>query len=457
MATLRVLVVDDEKWVRWSIGERLAAEGYEVLEAADGAAAAKIFAEGHADLALLDLGLPDMDGLALLKTARSAAHEIPVIVVTGHSSVDAAVEAMKCGATDYITKPFKMDDLVRAVKRAAEWASARSRTSPEGSPAAAGFGLDSLIGESRAMVEIKALVARVAQSETTTVLLLGESGTGKDMIARAIHYESSRVEEPFVNITCTALPEPLLESELFGYEKGAFTDATTQKKGLFEIAANGTVFLDEIAEMRPSLQAKLLRVLEDKAFKRVGGTADIAVDVRVIAATNRDIDEAMRQGRFRQDLYYRLSTVPIVIPPLRDRGSDIPLLANHFLRTYNYEFHQHFRELAPDTIDKLAAYDWPGNVRELRNVIERAALLGSGDRITGDDVVLGRSALGFSAQANQPAVQLPQEGCNLAAVEKDLVRQALERTQGNQTKAAALLGITRDQIRYKIEKHGLRG
>lgn len=454
MAT-RVLIVDDEKLIRWALRERFEKEGFDVEEAQDAATAAKAMDANAADLVLLDLRLPDGDGLALLKRIREEHPDVPVIMITAFSSVDSAVEAMKNGAFDYVTKPFNLDELILTVRRALETTGWRRQATNHVNAQKARFGLSSIIGETPQMVEIKSLVRRIARSETTTVLLLGESGTGKDMLARAIHYESTRVDKPFMDITCTALPEPLLESELFGYEKGAFTDAKVQKKGMFEIADGGTAFLDEIAEMRPALQAKLLRVLEDKAFKRLGGTADIRVDVRVIAATNRDIDQAMHQGRFREDLYYRLSTLPIVIPALRERKDDIPLLANHFLRTYNYEFHQSFRELSPDAIRRLIDYDWPGNVRELRNAIERAALLGTGDAIRADDVVLGRSAFRTVPLDERDAFKLPPRGCSLAEVERALLEQALERTEGNQVRSASLLGITRDQVRYKMAKYGL--
>jgi len=426
-----------------------------VIGAPDGATAERLLQGANFDLALLDLRLPDTDGISLLKKAHDVIPDLPVIIITAYSSVDGAVEAMKSGAVDYVTKPFNMDELAMTVRRAIENASMRRRLSDHVSEEKARFGLENIIGESRAMTEIKALIRRIARSETTTVLLLGESGTGKDMMARAVHYESNRVDRPFVNITCTALPETLLESELFGYEKGAFTDARVQKKGLFEVATEGSVFLDEIADMRPSLQSKLLRVLEEKAFKRIGGTDDVTVDVRVIAATNRDIDDAMRTGRFREDLYYRLSTVPIQIPPLRERSDDIPLLVAHFLRQYNHEFHQNYRDFAPDAMRKLLSYAWPGNVRELRNVIERAALLGTGETILSDDIVLGRSALRRPAQENEHVAVLPEQGCKLEDVERDLVCQALDRTRGNRTQAAELLGLTRDQIRYKVEKYQL--
>ena len=449
----RILVVDDERLIRWSLHERLAAEGYEVVEAADGAAARNLAAKEAFDLALLDLRLPDADGLALAKEFHESHPDLPVIIITALSTVESAVEAMKCGAVDYVTKPFNMDALTIAVHKAIETESLRRRVSSAVDAQKAQFGLANIVGSSAQMLEIKALIQRVAQSEATTVLLLGESGTGKDMVARAIHYESRRVDKPFVNITCTALPESLLESELFGYEKGAFTDAKSQKKGLFEFASGGTVFLDEIGEMGAALQTKLLRVLEEKAFKRLGGTRDIAVDVRIIAATNRDLDAAIRQSRFREDLYYRLSTIPIVIPPLRERPEDIRLLAEHFLGLYGAEFNRGFKGFSPEASARLKKYEWPGNVRELRNVIERATLLGAGDVLRSEDIILGRSAFRSLSGSGKHIVRLPEQGCNLAEVEKDLVIQALERTQGNRTHAAKLLGLTRDQIRYKVAKY----
>jgi len=456
----RILVVDDEKLIRWSLRERLSVEGYEILEAADGAEADKIIEREEFDLALLDLRLPDASGMTLLRKIHGVRPDLPVIIITAFSSVDGAVEAMKNGAVDYITKPFNMDEMAMIVNRAIEMAAMRHQISSQVNEQKARFGVANIIGKSPEILEVVNLVRRVALSETTAVLLLGESGTGKDLVARAIHYESNRADKPFVNITCTALPASLLESELFGHERGAFTDAKTQKKGLFEVASGGSVFLDEIGDMEPPLQAKLLRVLEDKAFKRIGGTQDIPVDARIIAATHRDLDERIREGHFREDLYYRLSTVPILVPPLRERGDDVALLANHFLGAYEYEFHHHARGFSPDALEKLQAYPWPGNVRELRNAIERAALLGTGEAITGDDIVLGRGVLsGGAIRASAPSqdhlMVLPPDGCILEVVEKDLLRQALERTGGNRTQAAELLGLTRDQVRYKVEKYDL--
>lgn len=450
----RILVVDDEKLIRWSLRERLTADGHEVSDAADGRTAEELLRSQPFDLALLDLKLPDGDGMALLRVAHQYQPALAVLMITAHSSVTSAVEAMKQGAYDYVSKPFDMDQLSITVARALESHALRHTLTAELTQKKKRFGIASILGTSKRFREIKEVVCKVAASESTTVLLLGETGTGKDMIGRAIHYESSRVENPFMNITCTAMPETLIESELFGYEEGAFTNAAGSKVGLFELAHKGSVFLDEIGDMPTSLQGKLLRVLEDKTFRRIGGTKDICVDCRIIAATNRDLAKLMEEGKFRDDLYYRLSTVPILLPPLRDRLEDVPLIAAHFLEFYKRKLGRHFEGFTPSAQKKLLGYHWPGNVRELRNVVERAVLLSTGKDIDADDVVLGRDerrAPGMAAFS----VVLPPKGCDLAEVERELVAQALERTQGNQTRAAELLGLSRDQIRYKIEKYAI--
>jgi DNA-binding NtrC family response regulator len=448
----RVLIVDDEKLIRWSIAERLKKEGFECREAPDGAEAAAAISRESVDLVLLDLKLPDADGLTLLKQFQEQAPDIPVLIMTAYSSIDTAVEAMKRGAHDYLTKPFNLDELVLSVRRALETTALRREAGQRLRESKERFGIRNVVGTSKKMRDILDLVRKVARSDASTVLLRGESGTGKDVIARAIHYESARAHASFMNITCTALPDTLLESELFGHERGAFTDAKTQKRGLLELADGGSLFLDEIGDMSANLQAKLLRVLEERNFRRVGGTVDVRVDVRVIAATNRDLEKAIRDRTFREDLYYRLNIIPITLPPLRERPEDIPDLVEHFLAYYSREFKRPFKAVTPEALARLKVHAWPGNVRELRNVLERACLLAASDTLGPDDLLLGRMAP--AAEAARPFV-LPAGGLVLEDLERDLVTQALERAGGNQTKAAALLGISRDQLRYRMEKHGI--
>lgn len=451
----RLLVVDDEKLIRWSLRERLGLDGHTVIECPDGAEARRRLMADSVDLALFDLRLPDTDGMSLLKWARELYPDLPVIIITAYSSVDNAVQAMQAGASDYITKPFNMDELALKVQRALDASTLRVRVSSETHAQQTRFGLASLLGESAVMQQFRLLIAKIARSETPTVLILGETGSGKGLVAKALHYESSRADRPFMNITCTALPEHLLESELFGHEKGAFTDAKSLKRGLFELADGGTVFLDEVGDLSLALQAKLLRVLEDKTFRRVGGTVDIAVDIRIVAATNRDLDKAIEQEAFRPDLYYRLSMMPVTLPPLREREGDVPLLAAHFAQQCACESGRPGMTLAPAALAKLAGYGWPGNIRELRNVIERAVLLSAGNELDAEDIMLGRLAARGAAASADGVFSLPPGGCDLAKVEEMLIRQALERTGGNRTHAAALLGLSRDQIRYKISQYGL--
>jgi len=450
MQTPTILVVDDEPLIRWSLTTRLQEEGYRLLEAETAAEALKLCHDG-VDLVLLDFRLPDGDGLTVLKQIKEIDPDTLVILLTAYASVDMAVEAMKYGAYHYANKPFNVDDIALLVEKALETTRLRREVRTLRATQARPYSLDRIVGVSAAVVSMRALLQKIAASPASTVLLTGESGTGKDLAAKVLHYASARAARPFMNITCSALPETLLESELFGHERGAFTGADRQKRGLLESADGGTVFLDEIGEMVPALQAKLLRFLEEKSFKRVGGSTDLKVDVRVIAATNRNLQEQVRHGHFREDLFYRLNVLPIVLPPLRERREDIPQLVHFYIDRYNGEFKKKVRGIGAAAMHALEGYGWPGNIRELRNAIERAMLLAEGDTLTRED---------FPAVASGPlqvgdGVQLPVGGIDLEQLERSLVVQALERTGWNQTKTAALLGVNRDQIRYRIEKFQL--
>jgi two-component system, NtrC family, response regulator AtoC len=445
-----VLVVDDEPLIRWSLTDRLTQEGYRVLEAETAAQAVERHKEG-VDLVLLDFRLPDADGLTVLKQIKETDADTLVILLTAYSSVDNAVEAMKQGAYHYANKPFNVDEIALLVAKALETTQLRREVRALRASQAQPYGIDRIVGASEAMVGLRALLLKIAASPASTVLLTGESGTGKDLAAKVIHYASDRASKPFMNITCSALPEALMESELFGHERGAFTGADRQKRGLLESADGGTVFLDEIGEMVPGLQAKMLRFLEEKSFKRVGGSVDLRVDVRIVAATNRKLETEVKEGRFREDLYYRLNVLPIELPPLRAKPEDIPLLVNYYVDTYNQEFRKRVRGVEPNAIDALKTYGWPGNVRELRNVVERAMLLAEGPTLTlGDFPVAAAGPVRLTEQ-----VDLPAAGIDLEQLERSLVVQALERSGWNQTKAAGMLGLNRDQIRYRVEKFKL--
>jgi len=407
MSKATILVVDDEALIRWSLRERLLADGYTVREADTGQQALDTLAEGI-DLVLLDYRLPDTDGVNVLRKIKEFDQEILVVMLTAYASVDTAVEAMKQGAYHFAHKPFDLDEVARTVDRALETTRLRREVRQYRTNAARPYSLQRLIGESGEIRELRSLVGRVAASPASTALLTGESGTGKDLVAKIIHYASARASRPFMNITCSALPEQLLESELFGHERGAFTDARLQKKGLLEAADGGTVFLDEIAEMTPGLQAKLLRFLEEKNFKRVGGAQDIHVDVRVVAATNRHLDDEVARHRFRADLFFRLNVLPIAMPPLRSRREDIALLVEHFIAVFNGEFRKRVQGATAAAHALLGSYGWPGNVRELRNVIERAMLLSDSECLDARDFTLSTT---LSAGADE--FDLPAGGVDL--------------------------------------------
>ena len=456
MAHQNILVVDDEKLIRWSLKECLQREGYQVKAVENGAAALQSLGKESFDLVLLDYRLPDTNGIELLPKIRSLQPDLPVVMITAHSSVDHAVAAMKAGAIDYLAKPFRNEDIVLRVDRVLETGRLKSQVTQLRREQLKRCGLNRMVGKSAAIQQVFKVVERVLETGNATILLQGESGTGKDLLAKGIHLGGSRGLGPFMNITCTALPESLLESELFGHEKGAFTDAKNLKKGLLELADGGSVFLDEVGDMSTYLQSKLLRFLEEKTFRRVGGQKDIHVDVRVIAATNKDLKKLVRKGEFREDLYFRLNVIPISIPPLRERREDIPLLVEHFIDEYNREFKKQMKGVTSVFLKRLEEHHWPGNVRELKNTIERAMILGTEDYIGAEDLpidLLDEPEAGASEPGTY--LKLTRKGVDLEKLERDLLVQALKLTGGNQTRAGRLLGLNRDQIRYRVEKFDL--
>jgi len=455
--TARILVVDDEKLIRWSVGERLQRDGYEVLAAESGEQALDLVAANAPDLMLLDVRLPGIDGLTTLQRALSLHPEVTVLMMSAHSTVDIAVEAMKHGAIDFLVKPFPFQSLDAAVQRALQTARTRRQIAALTSERKGGAAsLGALVGRSAAMESIRSMVSRLAASDATTVLIEGESGAGKEVVARAVHFESARAEKPFMQVNCAALPEHLLESELFGHERGAFTDAHTQKRGLFESAEGGSVMLDEIGDLPPGGQAKLLRLLENKTFRRVGGVQELRADVRVLAATNVNLEERVAEGRFRADLFFRLNVVRILMPSLREHVEDIPILAAHFIARFNQEMKREVKGVSPAALDVLAGYHWPGNVRELRNVIERAFILhASADEIRPEHLPPELRKLPPQKKQEKLVPQVAEQGIVLEDVEKKLITEAMERANGNQSKAARLLGISRDTLRYRLKKHGM--
>jgi len=475
----KVLIVDDDQMVRWALTEALRSWGYASAEAGSVASAIAAFETEQPAAVLLDVNLPDGSGLEGLHEIKRRQADAVVIMMTGNVLVADTIAALRGGAYDFVGKPINLEELQITIRNSIEAQTLRKEVKLIRRERARQFNFDQIVGESPGLRDVFALAKKVAQSEVSSVLLQGESGTGKDLVAKAIHYGSRRADMPFIAINCAAIPANLIESELFGYEKGAFTDAKARKEGLFEQAEGGSLFLDEIGELELSVQAKLLRVLEEGSFRRVGGLRDLPLDVRVVASSNRDLRAESEAGRFRLDLYYRLSVIQIDIPPLRQRGDDPILLAQHYINQFNERLRKRVRGLTPEVVETFRQYAWPGNVRELRNVIERVMILEDGDLITpaylprgfgkdGSDVP-GRPATAAASIQVQSAeresqaensttsdrsipFRLPAEGLVLDDVEMSFVKQALERSNGNQTKAAELLGISRDQLRYRIKK-----
>src|SRR5689334_11847276 len=470
MAAETILIIDDERLVRWSLRQKCEEWGYHVVEAESGEPGLKVAQHESPDLVLLDVRMPDLTGIEVLDQLKKNGDARAVIMITADPQLDDVKAALKLGAYDFVGKPVDFDELHVAIKNALEATSLRAEVQNLRGAVRREAGYHNVVSVSPKMTELMHFVRKVASSEATTILIQGESGTGKDLIAKAIHYESSRQEKPFVAINCSAIPETLMEAELFGHEKGAFTDAKQMKKGLFEMADGGTLFLDEIGELSPLLQAKLLRVLEDQVIRRVGGVRDMQVDVRVIAASNRDLEKAVRDSQFRQDLYYRLAIIAIFIPPLRERKEDILPLVEFFIERYGRKFKKAVRGITEETRRLLMSHNWPGNVRELKNTIERAMILEEEQFLrpvylpfsvaeSGGRTVFERtSSDGGQQLANGrtlPRLYIPEGGTSLEEMERSMVELAMRQASGNQTHAAKLLDISRDALRYKLKKFGL--
>lgn len=451
----RVLLVDDEPRVRASLRTVLEPT-YEILEAADAAEGLKSFKHDMPDLVLLDVILPGTDGLAALQTMRTENRTVPVIMLTGTKSVKTAVDAMKLGAADYLSKPFDVEELQIVIERTLGKQELEQEVRQLRAQVVQRYAFHNLIGKSPAMQEIYAKIEQVADSRTT-VLVTGESGTGKELVAKAIHYNSARRERPFVALNCAALPETLIESELFSHEKGSFTDATARRVGQFELAHTGTLFLDEIGDLSPATQAKLLRVLQEREFTRVGGVQSIKVDVRIVAATNKNLDEMVRKNQFREDLYYRINVIALYLPPLRERGEDIALLAKHFLAKRIEEEKRPPQEFTKDSLELISHYPWPGNVREMENIIEQAFIWSKGSgTITPEHLpnILRTDTRSTSLRDDTLAGRLSLEKA-VMEFEREIILDALKRTTYVQTHAAAMLGISRRMLKYRMDSLGI--
>lgn len=456
--SIRILVIEDNDTMREGIVEVLLREGFTVHGESSAEAGLQSFRHQAYDIVITDYKMQPVDGLQVLRHVKEWFPETEVVLITAYGSVDVAVAAMKNGASDFITKPFSPDELLVKISKIIQVCRERkqfARTQDENiylrEEIEDRFNFGEIVGRSPRMEEVFSLVRKSAETDST-VLIYGESGTGKELVARAIHYNSARKDKPFIKVNCAALTETLLESELFGHEKGAFTGAIRTRKGRFELADSGTLFLDEIGELSPNLQVKLLRVLQEREFERVGGEVTLTVDTRLIAATNQDLQRAIKNGRFREDLYYRLHIIPIVLPPLRERRDDIPLLADFFIKRLEKELGKTGRRITPEAMAFLQAYDWPGNVRELENVIERALVLSSGTELTISDFSM------LDIHSRLPSLSLEdieQQGLETALekIEKNLIELALQKAQGNKSEAARLLGVKTSAFFYKLDKY----
>jgi len=452
----RIIIIDDEKAIRWSLGEALKNLSYDVSDAEDGKKGIELFKDDPSDLVILDLKLPDMDGLAVLKKLKEIEPELPVIMMTAYGEVETAVGAIRGGAYDFIQKPFQLEKMKVAISNALETSRLRIELDEIRKKGRDTYNFKNFLGKSDVMQEVFRKVKKIGASKASTILIQGESGTGKELVARAIHESSLCGDSPFLEINCAALPESLLESELFGHEKGAFTDAKQRKKGLFELAEGGTIFLDEIGEMGVTLQSRLLRVIENKTFRRVGGVKDLRVNTRVISATNRDLKRAIEDGSFRNDLYYRLQVIPVYLPPLRERKEDIPLLANYFIKNYNREFKKNVKDINKEIELLFLSYKWPGNVRELKNVIERAVLLEAEDELLPEhlpaEILRNDKAEEGEIGSGDLSGLYP---LSIKEMEKVLIGKTLKETGGNKSKSARILGISRQTLREKTKLYDI--
>lgn len=449
---MKILIADDEKNMRWILEKNLKLDGFSVILAEDGGEAFNLFLDENPDIVILDYKMPKLDGMEVLRRINKINKKIPVIMITAHGSTDAAVEAMKLGAVDYISKPFDINEFKLTIFKALN-IDTMNREIEYLKELSSGNFDKKIIGNCKKMQEVFGMIKKIADTNAN-VLVIGESGTGKEGIVTSIHSQSSRRDKPFIKVNCGAIPETLIESELFGYEKGAFTGANSRKPGRFDRAQGGTLFLDEIGELSLALQVKVLRVLQEKEFERVGGTEVIKSDVRIVAATNRNLEEMVEKGKFREDLFYRLNVIPIHLPPLRERKDDIEALVDHFISKFSRETNKDGVTFERDVLDLLKEYDFPGNIRELENLIERLVILSNDGIIRAS--MLPKEIVKSAFMSKNDVFIIPEEGIELEEIEKGFVRQALERCGGNQTHAAKLLGISRHALIYRMEKFHLK-